>query len=380
MVTFQKPYNIEISKLNFQLMQNDRLPYLQDLVDESEKLKNNAFSYFSDTDMLIWYLYQSKHLDKTHGRSLRTINEYRRELEQFINFFMQYHHEMNVYIEDVVEGSLFKSLLPQHMRKYQEWLATKSPYALKNGAYAHSTIERKTTILKSFFSFLQRVDYIKEPLAQGFKIANTRKEERPNRDLGPNAVVDLLDGFWKEQHYVMFTIVHVLTTTGIRNEEFCTLKVKDIRENTILGGYTLKVIGKGNKEREIPLKKKVLESIELFRKVRGLSPLKTASREDPLFTTNRKKAYKPNYLSTYVSKEISTLYKASGEEAIKITPHYFRHAFAIISRINNVDVYSIMRSLGHEHLKTTEIYLEKVFATENHAIHSWKPELFGEYI
>ena len=39
-----------------------------------------------------------------------------------------------------------------------------------------------------------------------------------------------------------------------------------------------------------------------------------------------------------------------------------------------------MLSLGHERLETTEIYLEKVLAKENHAIHSWKPELFGQYI
>ena len=42
--------------------------------------------------------------------------------------------------------------------------------------------------------------------------------------------------------------------------------------------------------------------------------------------------------------------------------------------------YMHYESLGHERLETTENYLEKVFATENHAIHSWKPELFGEYI
>ena len=67
-------------------------------------------------------------------------------------------------------------------------------------------------------------------------------------------------------------------------------------------------------------------------------------------------------------------------EIIRITPHYFRHAFAIISRLNKVDVYDIMRSLGHERLETTEIYLAKTFEKENHAIHSWKPELFGQYI
>lgn len=46
---------------------------------------------------------------------------------------------------------------------------------------------------------------------------------------------------------------------------------------------------------------------------------------------------------------------------------------------NRVD-YNIMRSLGHEKIETTMIYLEKVFEKERHVIHSWKPEVFGDYI
>lgn len=42
--------------------------------------------------------------------------------------------------------------------------------------------------------------------------------------------------------------------------------------------------------------------------------------------------------------------------------------------------YDIMRSLGHEKIETTMIYLEKIFEKERHAIHSWKPDIFGEYI
>ncbi|MGE7768177.1 hypothetical protein [Peribacillus sp. NPDC096540] len=51
-----------------------------------------------------------------------------------------------------------------------------------------------------------------------------------------------------------------------------------------------------------------------------------------------------------------------------------------MSHLNGVDVYQIMKSLGHEQLSTTEIYLEKVFEKERHAIHLWKSDVFGEYI
>ncbi|MFF2290273.1 tyrosine-type recombinase/integrase [Peribacillus butanolivorans] len=88
----------------------------------------------------------------------------------------------------------------------------------------------------------------------------------------------------------------------------------------------------------------------------------------------------PLILSQYITKAI----KESGLPFLKfrsssIGPHTFRHAFAIISHLNGVDVYQIMKSLGHEQLSTTEIYLEKVFEKERHAIHLWK-DVFGEYI
>lgn len=371
-------YKIDIWKE--QLNNKAILPILQNQLDDAEKKKQPRFHDFSDTDMLIWYLNEQKNVDKKKDRSERTIYEYERELTLFVEQLLQYGTVINIDLDYIIEGSLFKSLESRHLRRYQEWLATESPHVLKKGPYSPATIERKTTIIKSFFAFLYKVGYIKEPIQIGFRIASVRKDERPNRDLGSKEVIYLLTTFRDMEHPIMFTIVHVLSTTGIRNEEFCSLQVKDLQVDTILGGYYLNVLGKGNKRRHIPLKEKVVNSIKMFRFARGLPSIEKSDGADPLFATNTGKAYSPSYLSQYVSKEINKLYQEQKREQVIITPHYFRHAFAIISRLNKVDVYDIMRSLGHERLETTEIYLEKVFAKENHAIHSWKPELFGEYI
>jgi integrase/recombinase XerD len=140
-------------------------------------------------------------------------------------------------------------------------------------------------------------------------------------------------------------------------------------------------LGKGNKRRQIPLKEKTLNSIHMFRNARGLEDLSVADKERPLVTTNTGKAYTPSYLSQYLSKMIKDthlpflLHRSS-----PIGPHTFRHAFAIISHKSKVDIYQIMRSLGHEKIETTMIYLEKIFEKERHAIHAWNPEVFGEYI
>lgn len=373
----------ELQTQNLALKINDLSTFsnLQRKLDLAEKNRERLFEDFSDVEMIQWFLYERKHLELRNERTEKTIREYKRELTMFVNQLLTHAAEIDVDLDYIIEGSLFKSLQSRHLRRYQEWLATKSEYVVKNGAYSPATLERKTTILKSFFSYLYEVDYIQEPIHRGFKIATVRKDDRPNRDLGPKDVITLLDTFREIDHPIMFAIIHVLTTTGIRNEEFCILRVKDFKADSIQGGYYLDVLGKGNKRRHIPLKEKVVESINDFRRARGLLPIEKADLEEPLFTTSTGRAFSPSYLSQYVKTQIGRLDNFPlADSSVKITPHVFRHAFAIISKLNDIDIYDIMRSLGHEKIETTMIYLEKVFEKERHAIHGWKPEVFGEYI
>ena len=359
------------------------LPFhlLQERLDLAEKNQEKQFADFSDVEMIQWFLYRKEHLDRQHDKSLRTIKEYERELTQFVEQLVRYSEEIDIDMDYIIEGSLFKSLSPRHIRRYQEWLAERSPYVQKNGSYSPATLARKTTIIKNFLQFMYEVEYIHEPLHKGLFTATVRKDDRPNRDLGPQEVIQLLDHFRKINHPVAFAIIHILTTTGLRNEEFCKLQVRDLQYDSINGGYYLNVLGKGNKRRQIPLKEKILNSIRMFRNARGLEDLSVADKESPLVTTNTGKAYTPSYLSQYLSKMIKEtnlpflLHRSS-----PIGPHTFRHAFAIISHKSGVDIYQIMRSLGHEKIETTMIYLEKIFEKERHAIHGWNPEVFGEYI
>ncbi|MCM3318015.1 site-specific integrase [Rummeliibacillus stabekisii] len=382
MVEINEQYSNRLKiRKDFELSNFIDINDLQLRIDQAEKEHQSKFVYFNDKDMVNWFLYEDKHLRKSDGRTKRSTNEYKRELQQFIEALLVHGFEFNLDIEEIVEGSIFKSLQPRHIRKYQEWLQTSSPYVRKNGSYATATLERKTTILRSFFRFLYEADYITEQLEQGLKIIYTKKDDRPNRDMGPEDVVMLLRKFQDMQHHVMFAIVHILTTTGMRNGEFCTLKVKDLKRDTINGGWYLAVTGKGNKRRDIPIKSKVFDSILLLRNARGLSSIDEANGDSPLFTTNTGKAYTPPYLSQYVKKEVNKIKTQTlGDTEVTITPHVFRHAFAIISQQNGIDVYQIMRSLGHEKIDTTMIYLQKVFERNKHAIHKWSSEKFGEFI
>ncbi|NCT39641.1 tyrosine-type recombinase/integrase [Bacillus sp. EB93] len=354
---------------------------LQERLDTAEKDGQDPFSDFSDLDMLQWFLHRREHLNQQHEKSTRTVQAYERELLQFIEQLLTYSVEINVDFEKVADGSLFKSLSTRHIRRYQEWLSEKSPYVVTKGAYSVAALSRKTTIIKNFMKFLFESGYITDPIHEGFFKINIRKDDRPNRDLGPKEVIQLLDYFKKINHPIVFSMIHILTMTGMRNEEFTRLRVKDLQYDSITSTYFLEVLGKGNKRRQIPLKEKGMNSIRMFRSARGLDDIDAAEGEAPLFTTNAGRAYSPSYFSQYLTKAI----KESGLPFLKfrsssIGPHTFRHAFAIISHLNGVDVYQIMKSLGHEQLSTTEIYLEKVFEKERHAIHLWKSDVFGEYI
>ncbi|MEH7484413.1 tyrosine-type recombinase/integrase [Neobacillus drentensis] len=373
--------DLQIDEWKKKIKDSSSIPLLQEQLDLAEKNQEKQFSDFSDVEMIQWFLYRQEHLNRQHDKSPRTIKEYGREITQFVEQLVQFSREIDVDIENIIESSLFKSISPRHIRRYQEWLANRSPYVQKKGLYSQATLARKTTIIKNFLQFLYEVEYISEPLHKGFFTATVRKDDRPNRDLGPQEVKQLLVYFHKINHPVAFSMIHILTTTGLRNEEFCKLKVRDLQYDSISGGYYLDVLGKGNKKRQVPLREKSVNSIRMFRNARGLEDITVADKESPLVTTNTGKSYTPSYLSQYLTKTITeTKLPFLMNRSSAVGPHTFRHAFAIISHLSKVDIYQIMRSLGHEKIETTMIYLEKVFEKERHAIHAWRPEVFGEYI
>ncbi|PIJ98187.1 tyrosine-type recombinase/integrase [Lysinibacillus sphaericus] len=372
--------------LNFD---QQHMRHLLDLTEQSEANNMPRFEQFTDRDMVMWYLYHSNQLFSSRGRSNRSTLKYKAEIEQFLNYLLLYSEEIGIDIGEIKDGSLFKSLQPRHIRRYQEWLATNSPYVKKKNykkvsqelqeqeavGYSIATLERKTTILKGFFKQLYENKYIHERLHDGFKSISVTSNDRPNRDMGPSEVLELLRYFEDNNNPIMFALVHVLVTTGMRNEELCKLNVEHMRKDTIKGGYYLDVLGKGGKWRRIPLKDKVVLSIKKFREIRGLAPIEASEKTSPLFTTKTGNAYSPSYLVQVFKREFSKI-----ESKRVITPHIFRHAFAIISHINGADVYRIMKSLGHEKIETTIIYMEKVLETDQHAVHEWDSDSFGGYI
>ncbi|MET1030208.1 tyrosine-type recombinase/integrase [Domibacillus tundrae] len=353
---------------------------LSERKDQAEKEGKPDFYYFDDRDMLHYYLYRETNINKKANRSERTIREYEKELLMMIKQMLENGPVMHLDL-DMVDGSLFKSLGKRHLRRYQKWVAEESPHVKRRGSYSPATLERKTVIWKSFFSFLYKSGYIQKPIHEGLLNASVRSEDRPNRDLGPAEVIQLLDYFHERQQHIAFSIIHVLVSTGMRNEELCRLKISDVRYDSISGQYYLSVLGKGSKRREIPLKSKVLDSIIQYRKARFRSVHFPNGSDEPLFITSTGRAFTPDGLAHYLQrilKGVDLPFVRSGH--IKITAHVFRHSFAIISHLNKADVFSIMKALDHEDIHTTMIYLQKVLNREQHVVHQWNDKTLGRFI
>ncbi|NRD80967.1 tyrosine-type recombinase/integrase [Bacillus sp. BRMEA1] len=378
---FFAPYKTSIPELVQEMNDHSYFPLLKEKLHQAEKEQRRKFHDFNDYEILYYYVHEQKNVDLKKNRKENTRKEYLRELLHFAKNITQYSNEMGIDIEEIKEGSLFKSLAPRHMTRFQEWMIEKAPKLIGKESYSPATISRKTAIIKDFLSFLFEKKYIVEPIHSGMSTATVSKDERPNKDLGAREVIQLLQYFNNENHPIIYGIIHVLVTTGIRNNEFCKARVCDLSYDHVRAEYYLQVDGKGNKKRLVPIKPKVFQSIVEFREMRGLETKLDAEDETPLFVTSEMKPYSPSYLSQYINKAI----KRTELEFIKlrknpIGPHTCRHAFAIISYNSGADIYKIMRSLGHESIETTNIYLQKEFEKDNNAAHMWEKGELAEYI
>ncbi|NLP52075.1 tyrosine-type recombinase/integrase [Bacillus sp. RO1] len=358
--------------------------YLEKLVlkrQHNSETGYEKFQDFNDIEMIYYYVHNQKNIDEAKNKSERTKVEYLRELIHFSKHLVDFNLKIPLNIQ-IKEGSLFKALEEYHLEKYQKWLVDEAPMLLyRKKKFTATTLAKKTTIIKGFIKFLYDVGYIDKNITVGLKAATVKKEDLPNRDLSPNEVLELLKFLKNENHPILFGIIHVLVTTGIRNSEFCQLKVRDLKRNFSTGDYYIEVNGKGNKNRICVIKPKVYQSIIEFRKVRFLETKLSNSDDSYIFTTNTGRPYTNSYLSTYLKNAVSRIpLEILKNRDNPIGPHTFRHAFVIASHYSGANILDISRSLGHEHIQTTQLYLAKVFAQERNAVHQWTNSVLKDFI
>ena len=206
---------------------------------------------------------------------------------------------------------------------------------------------RKISGLKSFFKFLVFEEYLKSsPMSNiespklGRKLPDILNVEEISQMISS---INIKETFGQRNK----TIIEILYGTGIRVSELIELKISNIffKENLI------RVLGKGDKERFVPIglkaKKSIIDYINNDRKYQKIEE----SSNDILILSKYGKKITRHMIFTLI-KNIS---KKSGITK-KISPHTFRHSFASHLLKNGADLRTIQLILGHENITTTEIY------------------------
>ena len=205
---------------------------------------------------------------------------------------------------------------------------------------------RSISAIKSFFNYLIFEGYIKEsPISN---IEAPKQEKKLPVVLTEDEIKNLINSIDLNHDFGQRnkTIIEILYGTGIRVSELVNLKLSNIffKENII------KVIGKGNKERFVPLGEIASNEMKIY--INDRNQLKIDSKSSDILFLNR---YGRRLTRSMIFKIISDASKRIGLDK-KISPHTLRHSFATHLIKNGADLRTIQLILGHESITTTEIY------------------------
>lgn len=221
---------------------------------------------------------------------------------------------------------------------------------LANFRYVPKTIHRKIAALRSFIRFLQKSNLLDHDPTQGLILPKINKKlpvfipQTQMHTLGAEHKTKIKCTLQEE------LLVELLYTTGIRSAELIALHIQDFS----FSKESLRVRGKGNKTRVIPLLPVILRKMSVYLQERKNYP----TTEPFLFLTSKYKPLYPKLLYLIVRKRLIirgvTLYKKS--------PHVLRHTFATHLLNNGAKINSIKELLGHSSVNTTQIYTSNSIA------------------
>lgn len=257
--------------------------------------------------------------------SVHTIKAYKRDLISFQNFCIESYQQEK--ISDI------------NYSQIRSWIVD-----LVEGKVSNRSVNRKISSLKSFYKYLQKIKIIQNnPLSSHKALKTSKKIQVPFSIKEVNEVLSNIvteDSFESTRNKL---IVALFYSTGMRRTELIQLKLNSIN----FLEKQLKVIGKRNKERLLPLLPSVLKSMHNYIKQRDLID----TSEDYLFLTS-----KGNKLYETLVYRIINNYFSDVSSKLKKSPHILRHSFASHMLNEGADLNSVKELLGHSSLASTQVY------------------------
>jgi len=255
-----------------------------------------------------------------------TVLAYRKDIEVFQSFLKQ---DYGV-----------SELKTVHYNQIRRWITILVDQGLSN-----RSINRKISSLNTYYKFLIKTAQLKtSPLAKHKALKIQKKVHIPFSENEIAAVLNTTpDGHFEATRNSL--IIELLYSTGMRRTELIHLKVRDVDFDQ----HQLKVLGKRNKERYIPLLKSVQESLKTYINLRD--QLEIIQDKDILLLTKKGgKLY-----GTLVYRIVKNYFEAVSSK-VKKSPHILRHSFATHLLNNGADLNAVKELLGHSSLAATQVY------------------------
>lgn len=273
-------------------------------------------------------------------------------LQEFLNYLtfqrryspytiISYKNDLTSFFDFVLVEYKISELNEINPSIVRTWLAS-----LKENKYSSKSINRKISSLKAFFKYQLRLKNI--PINPVSTISSLKVNKRLPSFVAEKDIKVLLDhDFFPEtfEGKTHFLIFEILYQSGIRRSELINLKESDIDKSA----GTIKVLGKGNKERIIPVNNKLLGVMGEYisEKQKQFPELITCS----LLVSKKGKHLDPKYVYNIVKLNLG---KVSTVE--RKSPHVLRHSFATHLTNNGAQINAVKELLGHSSLAATQIY------------------------
>ncbi len=267
------------------------------------------------------------YLQMQKNYSLHTVKAYIKDIEEFDSFNKTHFEQDSI---DIVGYSQIRS-----------WIVS-----LIDGNISASSVNRKISSLKSYYKFLLRIKQIEQsPLLKHKALKTPKKIQIPFSEKEVDLVLNQIiypDGFEGIRDKL---IIDMFYTTGIRRAELINLKLSSIDINS----NTLKVIGKRNKERILPLLPIIISQIKMY--IIQRNAIQDIKNTEQLFLTQKGVKLNDSLVYRLINTYFSTI-----SEKVKKSPHILRHTFATHLLNNGADLNSVKELLGHSSLASTQVY------------------------
>ncbi len=283
-----------------------------------------------------------EYLSAIKSKSELTVLEYASDLRMFFRFIKRSRGlvEKNIPIEEIGISDLSDDIIFNITLNDAYAFLAYCRTERKNNANARA---RKAVAIKRFYRYLEVNSFIEKSPVMHLESPQTKRALPKYLSLEQSvSLLESVDGKFKERDFCILTL---FLNCGLRLSELVGINLSDIKDDN-----TLRVLGKGNKERTIYLNNACVSAIEAYMRVRPADALKD---RDALFISKQK-----NRISRQtVQKIVEGCLERSGLAGMGFSTHKLRHTAAtLMYQYGNVDPLQLKEILGHENLSTTEIY------------------------